>query len=302
LTRLRALYLAGAVLPLASLATSPVSAVGSVAPARRAGRPLASAATAQTLSATLPPNCPAATNPPGAPYGIQFSGLLTSNVTIAQTPLGLPLTVPGVTAAFCGLLQLGFNTATNTPSEAGVVNPPNLVFQPATAFLGAAKIPTVVFAAGPSSTSTPTLVSAQDPRLNLSLSGSVATDTGLLGISCQIGPLNLTLTTASSGGVPLSGPLSGATATLVANGFSVPPVATTGTSGTCPNFLGSQIDSLLGLPNNHTALTANVTIHLCNTPVPTCPLPPVPVGAAGTSGANPAIGDRTLHVVGRWTT
>lgn len=238
---------------------------------------------AQTLSPTLPPNCPAATNPPGAPYGIQFSGLLTSTVSISQTPLGLPLSVPGVAAAFCGLLQLGFDTATNSPSEVGTVTPTNLIFSPTTALLGAAKIPTTVFASGPSATSTPTLVSPTDPRLNLSLSGSVATDTGLLGINCQIGPLNLTLSTAGSGGVALSGPLSGATATLVASGFTVPPVATTGTAGTCPSFLGSQIDSLLGLPNNHTALSAAVTIHLCNTPVPICSLPAVPIGGGRPS-------------------
>ena len=236
---------------------------------------LAPPGAAQPLSPTLPPNCPAATSPPGAPYGVQFSGVLTSSVTISQTPLGLPLTLPGVAAAFCGLLQLGFDTAANAASETGAVAPANLVFSPATAFLGLAKIPTVVLAAGPSSTSTPTVVSAQDPRLNLSLSGSVASSTGLLGIGCQIGPLALTLSTGGPGGVPLSGPLTGATATLVAAGFTVPTVAGTGTGGTCPNFVASQVDSLLGLPNHATALTASVTIHLCNSPVPSCSLPAV---------------------------
>jgi hypothetical protein len=226
--------------------------------------------------------------------------VLTSGVTISQTPLGFPLRLPGVTAAFCGLLQLGFSTATNTPSESGSVSPANLIFQPATAFLGVTKIPTAVFASGPSTTSTPTIVSPLDPRLNLSLSGSVATDTGLLGINCQIGPLALTLTTAGPGGVPLSGPLSGASATLVANGFTVPTVATTGTGGTCPNFVGSQVNSLLGLPNNHTALTASVTIHLCNTPVPICPLPAVATGS--TFGPTPAATvNRSLRLIGRWT-
>jgi hypothetical protein len=256
---------------------------------------------AQPLSPTLPPNCPAATNPPGAPYGIQFSGVLTSSVTIAQTPLGFPLNLPDVTASFCGLLQLGFDTATNTPTEAGSVSPANLVFSPATAFLGAAKIPTIVVASSPSTTSTPTLVSPQDPRLNLSLSGSVASDTGLLGINCEIGPLALTLSTAAAGGVPLSGPLSGATATLVANGFTVPPVATSGTSGSCPSFVGSQIDSLLGLPNNRTALTASVTIHLCNTPVPTCALPASAATGVHVSVSDAPTVDGTLRLVGRWT-
>jgi hypothetical protein len=107
------------------------------------------------------------------------------------------------------------------------------------------------------------------------LSGSVATSTGLLGINCEIGPLALTLSTGGPGGVPLSGPLSAATATLVANGFTVPTVAGTGSGGTCPSFVASQVDGLLGLPNNHTALTASVTIHLCNSPVPSCSLPAV---------------------------
>jgi hypothetical protein len=291
-------FAAGAALSLASLVTGPTKRTAGLA---SGARTLAQTAAAQPLSPTLPSKCPAATNPPGAPYGIQFSGVLTSSVTITQTPLGFPLSLPGVTAAFCGLLQLGFDTATNTPSEAGSVSPANLVFQPATAFLGVTKIPTTVFATGPSVTSTPTLVSPQDPRLNLSLAGSVATDTGLLGINCQIGPLALTLSTAGSGGLPLSGPLSGATATLVANGFTVPTVATTGTAGTCPDFLGSQVNSLLGLPNNHTALSASVTIHLCNTPVPSCPLPGAAGAAVKIGAAQTATVDRTLRLIGRWT-
>jgi hypothetical protein len=266
----------GTLLALVALTVGPPGAGVAQTPARPrpATRIVASRAAPRAGAAvTLPPTCPAATSPPGAPYGVQFSGVLTSTVTISKTPLGFPLSVPNVLAAFCGLLQLGFDPATNSPTEVGTVTPANLVFAPAAAAVGLGRIPTIVLATAPSATSTPSVVSATDPRLNLSLSGSVATQSSLLGINCQIGPIALTLTTAAPGGVPLSGPLSAATATLVASGFTVPPVATTGTSGTCPNFLGTQINGLIGLPNPSTSLSANVTLHLCNNPVPVCSLP-----------------------------
>jgi hypothetical protein len=231
---------AGLVAVLGGLATAPVHLPG--------GR-----VTAATLSAA---SCPAATHPGSGstqPYQLSFTGSLSAALRITSTPAG-PVNLPTVTGTFCGLLEL--------PLERAVVQPQNLHLSPpqVQVKIARATVPASIATSGQSAgTVNPT--PAPNGGLNLTLAVPVAATTGLFGVSCQV-PVDLDLSTTNPGGSPLVGPLTHATATVAQSGFTIQPAVSTGASGTCPYYLASQVDQLLGLPNTSTTSTVGLTLDV----------------------------------------
>jgi hypothetical protein len=196
-------------------------------------------------------NCPRPTWPPNHPYQLAFSGSLSGHLSLTSTPVGA-ITFPPITGTFCGLLEL--------PSEAAIVQPANLRFAPIDVSFARAIVPAAVEATAPS-IGTVADHAATGGGLNLQLTAPIAARTGLLGVECLL-PVQLTLSTAGPGGEALSGPLSSATATLVASGFAIGSAQSTGAGGTCPGYLAEHVDSLLGLPNSHTSTSVQVRLDI----------------------------------------
>jgi len=180
-----------------------------------------------------------------------FTGTLTGHLSLTDSPVG-PITFPPISGTFCGLLQL--------PSETAVVQPANLGFAPFDAAFARAMVPAVISAMAPSvGTVAPTV--ASNGGLNVQLVAPIGARTGLLGVSCQL-PVDLKLSTEGAGGQPLTGPLADASATLVSTGFTIGGAQSTGSGGTCPDYLASQVDGLLALPNSHTSTSVRVTLDI----------------------------------------
>ena len=74
--------------------------------------------------------------------------------------------------------------------------------------------------------------------------------------------MDLKLSTEGAGGQPLTGPLADASATLVSTGFTIGGAQSTGSGGTCPDYLARQVDGLLALPNSHTSTSVQVTLDI----------------------------------------
>jgi hypothetical protein len=213
--------------------------------------------------AILPPGCPAATNPPGQPYGIQFSAILNEPTALSvKTPGGLLLTIPSFSATACGLILL--------PSQTAVVQPNNvnLTVNGTTATLGQAILPVSVTPGGPTTGGVLPLP-APNGGLNLTIQVPAKNTTSQLGVTCDT-IVNATLSTLPPGS-PLVGPLSAATATLTVS-IAIPATSTT-VAPACPGFLASQIDGLIGMPLTQTSAIASTVLDICTIPVSVCPLP-----------------------------
>ncbi len=195
--------------------------------------------------------CPATTFPPGHLYQLAFTGSLTGHLSLTDSPVG-PITFPPISGTFCGLLQL--------PSETAVVQPANLGFAPFDAAFARAMVPAVITAMAPS-VGTVAHTLAPDDGLNVQLVAPIGARTGLLGVSCQL-PVDLRLSTEGAGGQALTGPLRDASATLVSTGFTIGGAQSTGSGGTCPDYLARQVDGLLALPNSHTFTSVHVTLDI----------------------------------------
>jgi hypothetical protein len=226
--------------------------------------------TTTTVPLNPPPHCPGATNPPGAPYQVAVTASLTAKLRIT----GIAGLAPGTAASgnhiasdLCGLLLL--------PGETSIVLPQNTTFaNPTLITVPLTGPPYVQDDEVDLSLAAPTLASvaatpAADGGLNLTIKAVVETIV-YLGVPspvtphCADGPVTVTLTTAAPGGQALTGPLQSATATLVASGFTIPPIHDT--SAPCGGqgmIYGQLIDSELNLlpsGNDHTSMTA--IVHL----------------------------------------
>jgi hypothetical protein len=202
--------------------------------------------------------CPVTTNggdTANDPYQLALTGTLSGTLQITSTPAG-PINLPNIAGTFCGLLEL--------PNETATVQPANLAINPVQVGLGRAVVPATVIATS-ISTGSVAITPASNGGLEVTLSVPAAAQTGLLGVSCIL-PTALDLSTAVPGGSPLVGPLrTGAQATLVQTGFTVGDAESTGATGTCPSYLAAQVDTLLALPNDHTATTVTISLTL---PIP----------------------------------
>jgi hypothetical protein len=207
-----------------------------------------------TFSAAPAAACPVATHPPDAahdPYQVTFSGTLSGALSITASPAGA-VNLPSVTGTFCGLLEL--------PLEQADVAPANLSIAPVEAAIARATVPAAVVGTGQTVGSV-SLTPAADNGLNLTLDAPVAARTGLFGVECEL-PVSLALSTTAPGGSALVGPLDAAHAVVTESGFTIEPAVSTGTSGTCPGYLATQVDGLLGLPNSATTTIQHVDLDI----------------------------------------
>jgi hypothetical protein len=212
---------------------------------------LAPSALARDAKPATAAACPKPTFPPHHPYQLAFSGSLAGHLSLTGSPVGT-INFPAINGTFCGLLEL--------PSEEAIVQPVNLTFPPIDVSFARALVPTAIMATDPS-IGTVASQAASNGGLNVQLAAPIAAQTGLLGVQCEL-PVHLTLSTEGAGGEPLVGPLSDATATLVASGFSIEGAESTGAGGTCPSYLAQRINTLLGLPSSHTTTTVQVTLDI----------------------------------------
>lgn len=198
--------------------------------------------------------CPAPNYPhrgDDRPYLLRFSGRMAGSISILGTPVGT-VSLPNLAGSFCGLLSL--------PAEQATVQPANLAVSPVKVRIARAIVPSS-FAATAASVGTVSTVVAPDGGLNLDLSVPIRADTGLFGVSCLI-PTRLDLSTANEGGQSLTGPLAAAHAVATQAGFSLGAAESTGAGGTCPGYLASQVDSLLGLPTDRTSATVDLSLDV----------------------------------------
>ncbi len=205
--------------------------------------------TTTTVPITPPPSCPAATNPPGVPYQVAVKATLTAKLIDlwsrhwTQTPAVMhshrvgpvrpACCCPVKRRPYCREHDLRQPDADQVPT--GAAQPP---IQDDDVDLSLAA-PTLA-----SVSPTP----AANGGLNLTIKAQVQTLV-YLGIpgpgvpACEDGPVNVTLTTSAPGGKPVTGPLQNATATLVASGFTIPPVTdTSGLARRCTPIYGPPIN------------------------------------------------------------
>lgn len=206
------------------------------------------AAAATSSAASCPaPNYPHAGDT--GPYLLAMSGTGSGSVQITNSPAG-PVHLSSVSFKFCGLLELPLNKP--------IIQPQNITFTSVTAHISRAVLSQTIAGAAASSGGVLPQTGANN-GLNLYLIDPIKAGTSLLGVQCSI-PVDVDVSTASPGGVPLTGPLNNASATLSGTGFPVNDTYSTGSGGTCPSYLASQVNQTLGLPN--TSTSASVTVHI----------------------------------------
>jgi hypothetical protein len=196
-----------------------------------------------------------------------FYGLPTAiRLTDGSLTLGSVAKASNVSATLCGYFVLPTLDARVTPSSVTTRGAPDecpgcsITFAPGSVVIaGLVTLPTTLSAAGPAvSTVSPQV--GPNGGLELTVTTPVIatikvpplTGPGATGVSCTVGdaaaPIEVSVTTAMSGsltGSALSGPLTGASASVVGERFPVPAIAP---ATDCPASIVPATNGLAGLP------------------------------------------------------
>ncbi len=180
-------------------------------------------------------------------YGVPIA----SEITGGTLDIGTVVKTTGLSATICGLLRFPQLTASIPGQVCNAATEAAGCFsygQATTSIDGLVDLPTTI-SPGPA-TVTVLHTTAPDGGLEIDIAAQVTTHVHIarFGVDCSVGPIDLTLTTATSGplsGAPVTGPLYDATAKIVSAAFAVPGA---NASLTCPAGLVPATDQLVGLP------------------------------------------------------
>ncbi|MFZ0665503.1 MAG: hypothetical protein WAM97_07085 [Acidimicrobiales bacterium] len=195
----------------------------------------------ETASDNLPADCiPNNSGPPGSSYQLGVVGYVTNGTLTAG-----PTTVANINAKFCGVVTV----VSGTPpcNATGTVDSPpdGQMFGSLSAALNL--IPgmqqTVPFTAVPGTITGSFQCNTSGSGLEVTVNATVGGTTGLFGLSCTVGPIDLTLTGTLTG--PISDPNQYATVTLTGDQFAIPAVQA---SPACSGEIPTNLNEIAGLP------------------------------------------------------